>query len=145
MEGANGGDKVQEQVPIEITKTSLKSRMGGNPNPFLKVEGKEFAKKRVEKNNHEEWRVSRDTLAVKNDVQEPLKKDYDALVDLEQGRVVGQIFSTYIIIETVNELYLIDQHAAHERIMYDRFKKEYENSTVLSQNLMPPVHMDVLF
>ncbi len=145
VEGANGGDKVQEQVPIEITKTSLKSRMGGNPNPFLKVEGKEFAKKRVEKNNHEEWRVSRDTLAVKNDVQEPLKKDYDALVDLEQGRVVGQIFSTYIIIETVNELYLIDQHAAHERIIYDRFKKEYENSTVLSQNLMPPVHMDVSY
>ncbi len=36
------------------------------------------------------------------------------------GRIVGQIFATYIIVEKENEVYLIDQHAAHERVIYDK-------------------------
>ena len=40
-------------------------------------------------------------------------------------KIIGIAFSTYIIIEIKDELYIIDQHAAHERIMYEKIKKNY--------------------
>ena len=53
-------------------------------------------------------------------------------------RFVGQIFSTYWIIERDKIVYVIDQHAAHERVMYERFMEQYKNGKITSQNLMPP-------
>ena len=40
-------------------------------------------------------------------------------------KFIGIAFATYIIIEIDNELYIIDQHAAHERIMYEKIKKNF--------------------
>lgn len=42
------------------------------------------------------------------------------------GSIVGQIFSTYILIERDDKLYMIDQHAAHERILYDELVKKLD-------------------
>ena len=67
-------------------------------------------------------------------------------------KLVGIAFNTYIIIEIKNELYMIDQHAAHERVMYEKVKKNYysgldKNSQML---LLPDVitlthkEMDIL-
>ncbi|MBO5413182.1 MAG: hypothetical protein J6A29_02610 [Clostridia bacterium] len=44
---------------------------------------------------------------------------------LPEYKYCGTVFSTYIIIEMNNEMYIIDQHAAHERIMYEKIKKNY--------------------
>jgi DNA mismatch repair protein MutL len=56
-------------------------------------------------------------------------------------RIVGQLFSTYILLEGTDELYLLDQHAAHERIRYEKLKKAYELNKPLSQMLLQPVHI----
>jgi DNA mismatch repair protein MutL len=56
-------------------------------------------------------------------------------------RIVGQLFSTYILLEGKDELYLLDQHAAHERIRYEKLKKAYEQNEPLSQMLLQPVHI----
>ena len=58
----------------------------------------------------------------------------------ERGRIVGVVFSTYILVENLelNKLYIIDQHAAHERIMYERYKREYEDERVVTQKLITP-------
>jgi DNA mismatch repair protein MutL len=53
-------------------------------------------------------------------------------------KIVGTAFSTYIIIEIEEELYIIDQHAAHERIMYEKLKKDWDNGSQLSQMLLIP-------
>lgn len=54
-------------------------------------------------------------------------------------KLVGIAFNTYIIIEIQNELYIIDQHAAHERVMYEKVKKNYyENMNKDSQMLLLP-------
>lgn len=53
-------------------------------------------------------------------------------------RIVGTLFDTYILIEKDNKLLLIDQHAGHERLMYDTFTKELENKEVAIQPLMIP-------
>ena len=51
-------------------------------------------------------------------------------------KYIGIAFSTYIIIEMNNELYIIDQHAAHERIMYERVKANYYSDTNKDSQLM---------
>lgn len=57
--------------------------------------------------------------------------------------IVGQIFSTYWIVEQKNEIYLIDQHSAHERIIYDKLYEKYKSSNVSSQKLLVPMIFNV--
>lgn len=52
-------------------------------------------------------------------------------------RVIGQLFDTYILIEHNSTLLLIDQHAAHERILYDKLLSENEQNTVVQELLFP--------
>lgn len=54
-------------------------------------------------------------------------------------KIIGQIFGTYWIIEYDDSVYMIDQHAAHEKVMYERFVKEISQNKATSQNLLPPV------
>lgn len=57
--------------------------------------------------------------------------------------IVGQAFSTYIILQHEDELVLIDQHAAHERIMYERLRKKHKNRESLSQMLLAPLVIEL--
>ena len=52
--------------------------------------------------------------------------------------IVGKIFNTYLIIEWGENMYLIDQHAGHERLNYDRLKKEYETGAIAVQPMLIP-------
>ncbi len=54
-------------------------------------------------------------------------------------RIVGQLFATYWMVEQGESVYLIDQHAAHERILYERLMHQFREETVLSQRLVVPV------
>ena len=53
-----------------------------------------------------------------------------------QYRFVGIMFKTYIILEMKNEMYMIDQHAAHERVLYEKIKKNYYSDEVKESQLM---------
>ncbi len=54
-------------------------------------------------------------------------------------RVVGQVFETYWLVEFEDKLLMIDQHAAHEKVNYERMIKRYREKNILSQGLFPPV------
>lgn len=60
----------------------------------------------------------------------------------QQLRLIGIAFSTYWIFECGERLLLLDQHAAHERILYDRMLKTYEG-TAVSQRLLAPVLVEM--
>ena len=51
-------------------------------------------------------------------------------------KFIGIVFKTYIIIEIQNEMYIIDQHAAHERILYEKVKQNYYNDEHKDSQLM---------
>ncbi len=59
--------------------------------------------------------------------------------NLEEHHLIGQLFNTYWLIEFRDELYIIDQHAAHEKVMYERFCKRYREKTYTSQQISPPM------
>jgi DNA mismatch repair protein MutL len=58
-------------------------------------------------------------------------------------KIIGQAFNTYILIEGNDEIFLLDQHAAHERIRYEELKKAYEKNEVYSQLLIDTVHVEL--
>ncbi len=53
--------------------------------------------------------------------------------------LIGQVFETYWLVEFENSLYIIDQHAAHERVLYERTLKEMKNREFTAQYLSPPI------
>lgn len=54
-------------------------------------------------------------------------------------KIIGQVFDTYWIVEFEDKMYMIDQHAAHEKVLYERIMAKYKENKADSQNLMPPV------
>ncbi len=54
-------------------------------------------------------------------------------------RILGQIFDTYWLVAFHDKLFIIDQHAAHEKVKYESFMKRLEESSIESQMLNPPV------
>lgn len=96
-------------------------------------------------------------------VREPYLLDFDLKADLKQPNlerdfkkerdlfgsgsreytIIGQCLNAYILLEMDNSLWLVDQHAAHERIMYNRLQKIYENSQNLAQMLAFPLVLEI--
>ena len=64
-------------------------------------------------------------------------------MELPVLRVLGQLANTYIIAEGPNGLYLIDQHAAHERILYDRISAQWAQKEVEVQGLLQPITIEL--
>ena len=54
-------------------------------------------------------------------------------------QLIGQVFDTYWMFQYQDKLCILDQHAAHEKVKYERFMKRYHEKDVLSQILFPPV------
>ena len=54
-------------------------------------------------------------------------------------KLIGQVFETYWLVEFENSLYIIDQHAAHERVLYERTLKEMKSREFTAQYLSPPI------
>ena len=57
--------------------------------------------------------------------------------------VLGQIQGTYLLCQGEENLIFIDQHAAHERILFEKFKKEYERRSMVSERLLLPVLIEL--
>jgi len=94
----------------------------------------DFSKINATYNN---YRIKEETLFSLNTEKTNQQKSLSSL------RYVGIAFNTYIILEDEDILYLVDQHAAHERINYEKFKKVYSQKVLSSVNLLVPVKVDV--
>ena len=83
-----------------------------------------------------------DYISILEQFKEDSFLNYKEVIDsnLINTRIVGILFDTFIILENKNKdlIYLVDQHAAHERVMYEKYKKQYLNSNINSQVLLKP-------
>ncbi len=72
----------------------------------------------------------------KEDKKENIFSDY---------KIIGQIFKTYWIIEQNEKMYIIDQHAAHERILFEELNESMKKQAVASQKLLVPLIINLTF
>ena len=66
----------------------------------------------------------------------------DRLLDAKnrkRHKLIGQVFDTYWLVEFDEKLFIIDQHAAHEKVYYERFMEKYRNRQQTTQMVTPPV------
>lgn len=61
----------------------------------------------------------------------------------EEYHILGQVFKTYWLVEYKDQLLMIDQHAAHEKVKYERLMAKIKEKAVVSQTLMPPIVVSV--
>ena len=118
----------EEKVPYEIQQTKEE-----NTQEFDEMYLKLFGTKPVRNEDTQEDKQNIDDIAtlentsVFDNIQEYQKPTY---------KFIGIVFKTYIIIEIENEMYIIDQHAAHERILYEKVKKNYYSNENKDSQLM---------
>ena len=63
--------------------------------------------------------------------------------DFDELTLKGYVFDTYIIMQSKDSLYIFDQHAAHERVFYERFMQGHKNSSHLPQPVLTPFTLNV--
>lgn len=68
---------------------------------------------------------------------------FDKNIASHPYKYVGSVFDTYIIIQIQDKMYIIDQHAAHERLLYEQIKENYYAKQKQTQMLLIPILMDV--
>ena len=61
----------------------------------------------------------------------------------QEYTLVGQVFETYWIVEYRDQMYIIDQHAAHERVLYERTLKRMKEKQFTSQRISPPIVLNL--
>ncbi|MFR6344232.1 MAG: hypothetical protein ACLUO4_05195 [Christensenellales bacterium] len=59
--------------------------------------------------------------------------------------VLGQLFETYLLVQSQNDFYILDQHAGHERLTYDAYKQQILQSEIASQPLLVPDILQLTF
>ena len=80
--------------------------------------------------------------AVKSDPPKQLNLFDEKMLTKENRpryRILGQIFDTYWLIAFTDKLFIVDQHAAHEKVKYERLMKHYHEKDIVTQTLNPPI------
>ena len=123
--------KVKEQI---LSFEEMYEKLFGKAPISTKEDEKETKTEIDNTENNGEYQIKdedlNDNISVFEDIEEYKKPTY---------KFIGIAFKTYIILEMNNELYIMDQHAAHERILYEKIKKNfYSNKENESQLLLLP-------
>ena len=91
-----------------------------------------------EENKKEEKKVEKPTIQTKLSFQEEINKDFKKL----NLHPIGQIHATFIVAQNEDGMYLIDQHAADERINYEKVKKEFAEKEFVQVPMLIPITIE---
>ena len=138
------------QIPIDFNYKTINNEMDkstesryASPNYVIGTSNSlgectnEFQNESVTANLKESYGINYDVTKA------ALSNESSKIPKFPELRLIGQFNKTYILGERYNELYLIDQHAAHEKILFEKYKSEIMNSEVLSQILLTPTVIEL--
>lgn len=128
--------KENAKNPVLSTMDKLYGSDAGIYNENNDKNTKEIKREVITDTGHTEEVINKPVLT--ENKEESAKKPF-----FNNYRIIGQIFGTYWIIEQNNCMYLIDQHAAHERALYEDFIEKFKTSKISSQQLLQPVAVNL--
>ena len=119
---------------LEIYKNDINETSKIEPKIIEKVEP--FEKKRIE-----EYKEQLKDETPKYEIKQIDMFEEKLLCEesLPKHRIIGQLFDTYWLVEFNNSLYIIDQHAAHEKVLFEKTMKSIKDKEVTSQKIIPPI------
>ena len=124
----------QEQKITKKTDEQIETSEEKFEDMYTSIFGKAPEKELEIKEEQEEYKIDAEIATGEN-----ISMFENETNSIPSYKFIGIAFSTYIIIELGNELYMIDQHAAHERIMYEKVKENYyKNGEKDSQMMLLP-------
>ncbi len=147
------------RYPENFERNRIKELEKENTIKPIGIERKNLDILNVEKNNEKtiEIKEKKEEYIFEDKTKEYIKTELDSKVaqkiedveyeqlkfldekNIKKHRIVGQIFGTYWIVELDKEMFIIDQHAAHEKVLYERFLKAYENDISTKQYISPSI------
>ncbi len=130
----------KEEPPQEMQKKEQKQLEPQEP--VLKKEEPKKEELPTEKPQTEETKKEEPKSFIKEQEEQQLELFEEKLLapeSRERIRLIGQVFDTYWLAQFGDAFYIIDQHAAHEKVYYERFVKKFRENTVDAQYLTPPL------
>lgn len=128
-------ENVQEKFNLDGFTTSEDNTKDSYGTYLNTVNEKDFS---ICNNKNVDNKISKESFPL------PLNKELKTIpIELKEAKfpqlkIIGQFNKTYIIGEAFKELYIIDQHAAHEKVLFEKYIKEIKNRTIVSQALAVP-------
>lgn len=109
-------------------------------NTILRDEGVQYTQTAPQKQQSAEY-----TKGSSGKQENMFEDDFLTKTARKKHRLIGQLFGTYWLIEYENNLYIMDQHAAHEKVKYEELIKGLNSRETYSQQLMPPMVITVTY
>lgn len=141
-----------QNTSINASQTELRSNSTRNEDstiddyiqPQMQVATGDYSK--VQTKTAQDSYIQSHEQSIQNDYAQSKPEQLTLPVDLlsKEGKkdfvIIGQLFATYWLIEMEQQLFIIDQHAAHEKVLYERtMKKIRERKEIVTQTLFPPI------
>lgn len=133
-------EKIVPQITRDIPERFV--RKTAEPAKEATCEQSESVKEQPKPTAHEAEPVKAEEPCIQpvtSEAEAPAVQQLRANIDF---RIAGQIFNTYIIVQKDNDMLIIDQHAAHERLYFEEFMEDYKNKGFKPQVLLIPITMD---
>lgn len=152
---SNSNDKLEEQSTPDLDESSeeliLKIDNSANETTgIIHDSGQNIADSPVENNQEKSLNNNRaenlvkeeETYSVQNGNYDYGQAEQISFISEEAAKdhkIIGQVFKTYWIVEYGDKMFLIDQHAAHEKVLYEKIMLSLRNKEFFSQQLLPPI------
>ena len=126
-----------EDVKVINQETPQENSQTNDDSKFLEMYEKTFGiSVKKEENEEDELDVSQEFKPMTAEDNVSVFEGESSYATKPAYKYIGIAFNTYIIIEMKSDLYIIDQHAAHERIMYEKIKQNYYSNNTKDSHLM---------
>ena len=143
---------VQEEKNLEYFRKKMRERVESYHKQHSQAEVKDI--KQVHREKEQQDRIREAIEYGKKECAKNLVKESMEQLNLfeeklltkeavSEHKIIGQLFDTYWLVEFHDQLYIIDQHAAHERVLYEQTLKGMETREFTSQYLSPPIVLNL--
>lgn len=127
-------ESISKDTPYSIQYPQYSKRVNGDSVPKAVKEQSIYHSMRPEESKREETRYEEITLA-------SMDKEFLSQESKTKHRIIGQLFKTYWLVEFEDKLFVVDQHAAHEKVLYERTMATLKEKEYTSQLISPPMVM----